>query len=406
MTWTSIVHQKLSAPKKLQKHSKEMTTRTQTHLKANRAMPTQIQDLLKPDTIVKNEYGSEQKHNPRFIIGYWSIKGLAAPIRMLLSAAQINHWVVLYDVKEKGEDGWDTASWMNDKERLGADYPLINLPYLVDCAAGSVMCQTNAILSYLGRELKMLGHTPWQTCQCEELLCEIMDLRNHIVGFAYTGDEPASAFHNDANILLKKADHHFKKLERHLMLQYPNTRKRTILQDELDTVQFHKNSVCHLVGGQFSAPDFHLWEMLDQYQSLCKYLDQPNCLGDACTYSDQLSQIQSGSSISSKSSIYPFLKEFYTSFISLSANQAYVSQYGLNGANKPDSIHIPHNNPFARFGSDPQTLGKYTRGQETPWKCRGVVTNTYSRIDTGIPGLFEEPHTIAEKKCKHNNINT
>ena len=62
-----------------------------------------IQDRLKPDTIVKNEYEGYQGHSPRFIVGYWSIRGLGAPIRMLLSAAQINHWVAMYDVKEKNK---------------------------------------------------------------------------------------------------------------------------------------------------------------------------------------------------------------------------------------------------------------------------------------------------------------
>ena len=45
--------------------------------------PTKLQDRIKPDSIVKNHYdgGQQQQHSPRFIVGYWSIRGLAAPIR-------------------------------------------------------------------------------------------------------------------------------------------------------------------------------------------------------------------------------------------------------------------------------------------------------------------------------------
>ena len=120
---------------------------------------------------------------------------------MLLSAAQIDHWVVMYDVKEASSSAlgdWDMESWLNDKKWLKEQFPLINLPFLVECGGESmdgkgsrprVICQTNAILSYLGRELNMMGTTKAEQSQCEELLCEIMDLRNLMVGFAYRGVE-------------------------------------------------------------------------------------------------------------------------------------------------------------------------------------------------------------------------
>ena len=78
-----------------------------------------VKDRIRPDTIIKNHYGGYQRHSPRFIVGYWSIRGLGAPIRMLLSAAQIDHWVVMYDVKDDCDSaGWDKSSWEADKAWL------------------------------------------------------------------------------------------------------------------------------------------------------------------------------------------------------------------------------------------------------------------------------------------------
>ena len=81
---------------------------------------------------------------------------------MLLSAAQIDHWVVMYDVQESesSANGWEKSSWLNDKEWLKKDFPLMNFPFLVDCVEHKVLSQTNAILSHMGRQLKMMGHTP------------------------------------------------------------------------------------------------------------------------------------------------------------------------------------------------------------------------------------------------------
>ena len=87
-----------------------------------------IQDRLRPDTIVKVTY-NDQGEDPRFITGYWSIRGLGAPIRMILSAAQVNHWIVMYDVTEEGETGWSKETWLNDKEWIRDGYNcLANLP--------------------------------------------------------------------------------------------------------------------------------------------------------------------------------------------------------------------------------------------------------------------------------------
>jgi hypothetical protein len=292
---------------------------------------------------------------------------------MLLSAAQIDHWVVLYDASEAEDGGWSKKSWEHDKAILEETCPLINIPYLIDCADNCVRAQSNAILTYLGRELKLLGTTKEETSKCEQLLCEIMDLRGLMIDFAYGTD--ASTCEEEAKVMLQCATRHFRRLERHLEMEYANVKDRVIERDSMGTVGFARDSVCHLVGGRFSAPDFHLYEMLDQFEGLCKMFQLPNCLGDATTYTEQVDKIQHWKTPTEKVSIYPYLKEFKDNFFELSANGVYKRSL---------SMELPYNSPYARFGSDPVTHGAYTRGQEAPWHNQGVITNTYTRVASDI----------------------
>jgi hypothetical protein len=196
----------------------------------------------------------------------------------------------------------------------------------------------------------------------------------------------------DAKQLIEDANRHFERLEQHLRDQYPDAGERVIARDELDTIGFSMNSVCHLVGGNFSAPDFHLWEMLDQYQGLCSYWELPNCLGDATTCSDQVDKLkttgQTTTPTQEKSIVFPYLKEFHTAFINLPANQNYATMYKLNNGviiDNNGAINLPYNNPYARFGSDPSNEA-YVRDQSSasPWRSLGEDKKLYTRIATGI----------------------
>ena len=315
---------------------------------------TSIQERLKPDTTVKFNYGGSQEHNPRFILGYWSIRGLGAPLRMMLNAAQVNHWVVLYDAIEAEGERWDMDSYLSDKQWLKEEYnPLMNLPFLVDCKYSRVLAQTNAIFTYLGRELKLMGKDKHEESKCEELLCEIMDLRNLMVDFAYETD--VSTIKHDAEMLVKEATKHLNKLEMHLEREYPDILKnQTMPQESTMATETAKAGVCHLVGNQFSAPDFHLWEMLDQFEGLCRTYDLAPLWSEPGTKGPH-------------QGLRPHLLEFKRNFKALPENQNYIST--------PPSFlaSLPYNNPYARFGSDPRTLGQFSRGQEAPWRKKGVI---------------------------------
>ncbi|KAG7364679.1 glutathione S-transferase, C-terminal domain containing protein [Nitzschia inconspicua] len=286
-----------------------------------------IKNRLKPDTAYKIAYGDkdEDLEEPRFILGYWSIRGLAAPLRMMLAAAEVNHWIIMYDVTEEKEGGWGKDSYFNEKDWLREKYnPLMNCPFVVDCANERVIVQTNAIFSFLGRELNMLGETPDDQVKCEELLCEVMDIRNQMVRFAYAASTENDK--SDAELLMNSSgpvSRGFDKLE----------------------VSMKRSRSKFLVGDRPSAPDFHLWEMMDQFIHLCRFynLDAPFHSGHrGCLFS------------------------YYSQLQSLPNVKAYMES----------DLHkdVPFNNPYARFGSWPGSCGQYRRGGTTPWKSKGVVT--------------------------------
>lgn len=317
---------------------------------------------------------------------------------MILSAAQISHWILLYDTKEVGDDEWDKSSWWKDKEWLKEEFPLINLPFLVDCADNTVISQTNAIATYLGRELRLLGKSEEELTKCEELLCEITDLRNLMLDFAYKPDQ--TSIEPEAEEVLDAAKAHFEKLDTVLAREYPGANYRKIETKELDTINFSMNSVCHLVGNKFSVPDFFLWEILDQFEGLCKRFHFPACLGNATTYSQQVDKLRNWESVTLRKSVFPYLKEFHENFLRLPANHAYGAQYGLSDVVDAYPIILPYNNPYARFGSCPDPTEVYVRGQDSPWRNAGIIDRRHTYVETGIEPLDEDGLRNAARKRK------
>lgn len=305
-----------------------------------------LQDRICPDTTIKICY-NDQGEEPRFIVGYWSIRGLGAPIRMMLSAAQVNHWVVMYDVVEEGNTGWSKATWMHDKEWVEKGYNcLANLPYLIDCRTNMVLVQSNAIMSYLGREFRMFGRSPPMTCRCEELLCEIMDLRNHMVEYAYNTNLERRK--EDAGLLVTpdgRVSQILDKLEAVLENAYPG------VMDRSDEIQDRLDIICFLVGNEMTAPDFCLWEILDQFRHLCTGFRLP-----------QVTESR------------PYLDAYFFNFRDLEVNEPYLQL---------DDVYsnLPLNNPYARFGSEAGSHENYLR-DESPakWRELGIVKQERVRI--------------------------
>jgi glutathione S-transferase len=197
---------------------------------------------------------------------------------------------------------WDHSAWFGSKPALKDMNPLMNLPYIVD--GDIVVAQTNACFQYLGRKFNMLGSNEVEQIQCEQLLCEVMDLRNKMVGFAYN----AGATKATAESLLKDV-----------------TGKNGILQKFelwLAREKAQDRSGTFLVGNRASAPDFHLWEMLHQYSVMAQFYELG---GDAL-------------------GAFPHLMQFRESFAALPGNVRYFTS---------PLASMPFNNNMASFHATP-----------------------------------------------------
>jgi hypothetical protein len=157
---------------------------------------------------------------------------------------------VCYDLAPTAEGGFDGKSWMQDaKPALRAKNSLMNLPYCVD--GDMVVSQTNSVMSYIGRRTKLWGENDAEVSQCEQLLCEIMDIRNQMIPLVY-GPDGGSA-EKCAEKLVAVADPKrgsFAKLDEWLAAQ-PDP--------------------AFFVGGRPTAPDFHAFEMCDQFRHMATY---------------------------------------------------------------------------------------------------------------------------------------
>ena len=87
------------------------------------------------------------------VLGYWDIRGLAQPIKLLLAYTGTEYQDKRFPCGPGPE--FDRSQWFDNKFSFGLDFP--NLPYYID---GDVkLSQSNAILRYIARKHDMLGKT-------------------------------------------------------------------------------------------------------------------------------------------------------------------------------------------------------------------------------------------------------
>lgn len=174
------------------------------------------------------------------ILGYWNIRGLAQPIRLLLAYTESDWEDKLYACGTAPEFSRDV--WLKEKFGLGLDFP--NLPYLLD---GDVkITQSNAILRYLARKSNLLGNSDEEKTRVDVLESEINDLRREYVGMCY--------------------NRNFETLKGPYLERLPA--KLRLLADYLGSRNY-------FAGDEITFPDFIVYEMLDQHKHL-----QPSCLND------------------------------------------------------------------------------------------------------------------------------
>jgi len=175
------------------------------------------------------------------ILGYWDIRGLAQPIRLLLEYTG-EEWKDKLYVTGPAPD-FDKSCWFGVKESLGFDLP--NLPYLID---GDVkVTQSHAILRYLARKHGLIGKTDEEQIRMDMIQGEWGDFKGALSGLCYSPDFAA------------KKDDYLSKL----------------LPPKLKRLNNFLGDRPYFAGNNITFVDFLMYEALD----LHKMLD-PTCLKD------------------------------------------------------------------------------------------------------------------------------
>merc|ERR1712054_383694 len=172
-------------------------------------------------------------------LGYWKIRGLAGPIRLLITYTGEELEEDIYEQGEESE-GYSREQWYSVKETLNLDFP--NLPYFFD--GDFKLTQSMAILRYVARKHNLLGKTAEEMAKVDMVLDEGQDLYKRFTPMCY-----------NANFENLKAD---------FLLQLPPRLKR--FEDFI-------GNGCWFVGG-ITAADFYMWHVLEAITLL-----EPQCLG-------------------------------------------------------------------------------------------------------------------------------
>jgi len=183
-------------------------------------------------------------------LGYWGIRGLGAPLRMLLE-------YVGADYEDKQYT--DANEWFGkDKPELQKKNALVNLPYVVDGAV--VVSQTNAVFEYLGDRYGLTGRTMEEKRLQMQALAEIYDLRNSILELVYYFKEKC------------RTDGEFKaKMRQHL------SEGHKAAYNKLEA-WFKQNGGAFSCGNNIGVADFHIFEMLDQHEIYAAKMGCPTTL--------------------------------------------------------------------------------------------------------------------------------
>lgn len=146
--------------------------------------------------------------------GYWAIRGLAQPARLLLRYLDVEFSDVTYEQTPAPECSRD--AWLSVKptlQRNGLDFP--NLPYLIDSTTGVNLSQSQSILRYIGRAYGGQGGvydgTPAHLAEIDQLLDTVIDIRQPFTRFCYGGGDAKALFTQTLAGGLESIDAYIKK---------------------------------------------------------------------------------------------------------------------------------------------------------------------------------------------------
>ncbi|KAM7538886.1 hypothetical protein Aperf_G00000052771 [Anoplocephala perfoliata] len=172
------------------------------------------------------------------ILGYWDIRGVGEPIRLLLRYLGVEFSEKLYSLGPAPD--FDRSMWLSEKFKLGLDFP--NLPYYIE--GNFKLTQSLAILEYLADEHGMAPDCKKERAVLHMLQNAVMDLRVSFAKLCY--------------------DPNFETLKGPFLKGLP---------DSLKTFEKYLGDKTWLTGVKINYPDFFLCDILNQLEKF-----EPTCL--------------------------------------------------------------------------------------------------------------------------------
>ncbi|XP_013417454.1 glutathione S-transferase Yb-3 [Lingula anatina] len=194
-------------------------------------------------------------------LGYWRIRGLAQPIRLLLQYVGEDYEEKLYDFGP--EPSYDREIWYLHKHSLGLAFP--NLPYYLD---GDVkLTQSSAILRYIGRKYGLCGKTEQEKTRVDLIQAQATDFK---MGYA--------------RLVYAESKEEFEDLKIGYL---------AVLPTKLEEFSEFLGDLPWFAGNEISIADFLMYEYLEEHlilQSEC--LDKYKNLAEFVKRFESLDRIQ------------------------------------------------------------------------------------------------------------------
>ncbi|CAD5120137.1 DgyrCDS8715 [Dimorphilus gyrociliatus] len=173
------------------------------------------------------------------VLGYWKIRGLAQPIRLMLKYCNIEFEDKYYECGPAPD--FSRECWLKEKFTLGLDFP--NLPYYID---GDVkLTQSRAILHYIGKKHGLCGKTDEEQLKVCLMTDEVGDFRSAFTRICY-GAPSVEAFESMKVDYLASLDGKLQRFE--------------------DYLKKNESVGKWLAGENLSYADFYFYEILDHHR--------------------------------------------------------------------------------------------------------------------------------------------
>ena len=133
------------------------------------------------------------------VLGYWDIRGLAEPARLMFEFLEIPYEDKRYVCGDA--PNYDRSCWLDIKPTLGLPFP--NLPYFID--GETKLTESSAILKHIARmKPGLMPSNPTEEDRCNVFEGVVSDFRSNFTTICYRQDHDANKANFFDNIFPRK----------------------------------------------------------------------------------------------------------------------------------------------------------------------------------------------------------